>query len=172
MTRKSVFLSLALLVCLPLSCTVLTETHVDAPPKEGGAAADKWWETTVDSLPLPFLAVYAEVSDIHLRKKTSATYIDWYEGAAMGVNVSQCELQLPSPPPPAAFARMRERLQGFKVTPEALAADRRKDHVIMAEACQGCALHQAMELWLNAEKKVNPTKVKPVVPTIPATRPI
>jgi hypothetical protein len=157
MTRKSVFVLLAVCVCVPLSCNLLAEVHVDAPPKEHDAA-ERWWDKTVDSLPLPFLAAYAEASEVHLKKKTSTTYIDWYQGFGNG-GVVQQELQLPSPPPERTFARIRERLKGFKVGATS-APDRRQDHVIMAEECQGCSLHEAMEVWHDAVKKIGPPKAK------------
>jgi hypothetical protein len=152
MTRKSLLGLLALGLCLPLSCNVVPEVRVEVPPKEGGAAAEQWWEKTVDSLPLPFLAAYAEASETHRKKKTSTTYIDWYQAFGKYGMVQQ-ELHLPTPPPEAAFARIRERVKDFKVGAPA-APDKRQDHIVMAEDCQGCALHQAMEVWHDALKKV------------------
>jgi hypothetical protein len=168
MTRKSVLLSLALLVSLPLSCAVYSEVKVDRPPKEGGLEAELWWERTVDSLPLNFLAVYAAASEVHLKKKTSTVYVDWYDGIVKG-GVTQHELQIPSPPPDMAFSRIRERLKDYKPA-EDKTPDRRHDHVIVAEQCQVCTYPQAMDIWHDADKKINPAKAKPPS-TAPATRP-
>jgi len=163
MTRMSVLLALALLVCVPLACTFLTEVRISAPPKGSGAEADRWWQETVDGLPLNFLAVYAETSAVHLKKGTAATYVDWYQSPTTA-DFCQYELRLPSPPPEAASTRIKERLQSFKPAKEADASDRRQDHVIAAEDMQGCSYHQAMDVWHAAEKKLTPWKVK-VPPT-------
>ena len=166
MTRTSLLLALALLVCLPLACTFLTEVRVSAPPT-GGADADRWWRETVDALPPNFLAVYAEASAVHLKKGTAATYIDWYRTPAT-TDFAQYELRLSSPPPEAALARIKERLQSFKPAKEADAADRRQDRVIAAEDLQGCSYHQAMDVWHAAEKKLTPWKIKaPPATTVP-----
>ena len=158
MTRKSMQFGLALLVCLPLACALHPEVRVNAPPKTAGVDADRWWEKTVDQLPLPFLAIYAEASEVHQRKSTGATYIDWYKGST-DAGVCQYELQLPTPPPELALARVRERLKGFKADDLPI-PDERQDHVVMAEACRGCTLEQALDVWRDAHKKLNPTRLK------------
>src|SRR5947209_14351724 len=159
MTRTSILVTLALLLCVPLACTFLTEVHVSAPPRGDGADAARWWQETVDGLPLNFLAVYAEASAVHLKKGTAATYVDWHQSPATA-DLCQYELRLPSPPPEAALARIKDRLQSFKPAKEADAADHRQDHVIAAEDMQGCSYHHAMEVWHAAQKKLTPWKVK------------
>jgi hypothetical protein len=168
MTRKlALFLALALLIGLPVSCAMFAMPVVDAPPR-GPAAADEWWTQTIDRLPLNFLAVYAAASEVHLKNATTVTYVDWYDYPGT-LGVVQHELRLPSPPPEAAMARIRERLQGFK--PAEAAPERRNDRVIAAEECQGCSYPQAMDVWHEADQKINPAKLKGTAPAVKGTPP-
>jgi len=129
------------------------EHKIDSPPNQPTASTIQWWNATIDRLPVGFLAVYTEVSEIHLRQRTAATYVQEVPTQTKaGWSITQ--FRLPSPPPQYAVARIKQRLNNYKIGREDTVTLTPGSNLV-AEECRGCTEIQAMMLWHQAESKVH-----------------
>src|SRR5262245_21588722 len=104
-----------LLLVLAWSGCIGGDQHVILAPPARPAAAEKWWQETVDTSAPSLLRVLADVSEVHKQNGTSAIYVWYIPGGRTMAGWYSSELRLPVPLPESAVERIKLRLarEGF-----------------------------------------------------------
>jgi hypothetical protein len=90
------------------------------------------------------LATYIEVSEVHKRQGTSATYAEGRYFYTM-MSGKSFTLKLPSPPPAEVLARLREKLAASGGTPSRETF--RYDGKVRVVESRGCTPAEAERIW-------------------------
>jgi hypothetical protein len=106
-------LAIGLILCPLTGCLLLNNSGCSKPPRDP-IEARKWWEETVDHVPVGTLQCWYQASEFHRQRGSSATYI---ESTPLGMTMAGMywlDSYYPTPIPAEWLPRVQARLAGKK----------------------------------------------------------